>query len=197
MRWVLVFLIATTPALAKTTDLSKSCPRERTWEKLLRCLQTRGDLVIVHDLADAKLVSYPLSPENSRYELYVLADGMWRGLSSGWTTTSGTGLINFGTYEGDAYRVDLGTSFESRMSIDASTFQPVVIKRITTSICPRKSFCRAVVTSCDMLVHGRSFLRFRGKPIWKGEKLMVAGDTSSAGTHCRVSRFQLTTEEAP
>ena len=195
MRWLLVLLITATPALAKEPDLSRGCPQERTWTKLQSCLETRGDMFIVHKLPEAKLVGYALSPDTTRLELYVLTDGTWRSTSS-WTTTRGAELINFGTYGGDAYRVDVGTAFESRIMLLPHSSQPAVVKRITTSICPRRGFCRSIVTSCDVLVRGRSYWWFRGKPVWKKDKLMVIGDVSNAGTHCRVSRFQLTTEDA-
>lgn len=196
MRWVLVLLLAATgPALAKAPDLTKSCPRVATWDAMQRCLETRGDVFVVHDLPDAKLVGYTLAPTTTRLELYVLDGTTWKLLSPGWTTNATSELINFGTYA-DGYRVDIGMAFETRIRIDpALDFSPVLIKRINTSLCPRKSYCRSVVTSCDMLVRGRSHGRFRGTPVWKGDRLFVRGDVSTTGTHCRISKFQLVPED--
>lgn len=194
MRWVLVLVVsASAPALAKDADLSKTCPPVSTWDTMWRCLETRGSVHVVHDLPDAKLVAYTLTA-TTRFELYV-RDGSWKQLRSGWTTNTKSELLNFGTYP-DGYRVDIGTAFETIVRIDpALDFVPVVVKRINTSLCSRKGVCRTVTTSCDMLVRGRSHGRFRGTPVWKGERLLVRGDASNTGTHCRISKFQLAPED--
>src|SRR5262245_26656743 len=171
----LVLVLWAKAAFAGNTLYDK-CPRTKDWEDTKRCLYDRAGSAtrILYDLADAKLVALPLSDSNERIELYQLVDGLWSPASFVWTSSLTGEVIDFGMLPDGSARVAFGTA--------SAGFQATVVKRINTAVCPKTKFmtCRSVMTSCDLLVHGRSYESFRGKLVWKAGVLKVAGDTSNA-----------------
>lgn len=166
---------------------SFSCPSNTSWEKLQRCLETHDKLSILYDFADAKLVRlHGRTTMSPTLFLYMRVDNQWIRTSFYGDLSPSGELLAFTSLRDHAYRIEMGTIYPSSFSLDGVSTVPAMLRNKITYMCTARGMCHAATTLCELSVHGKVYWSFRGKPVWDGTMLRVAGDPTNAGPQCAV-----------
>lgn len=98
-------------------------------------------------------------------------------------TNATSELLGFRVLAPDTYRIDLGEANPTWVTLDEVSARPALVKRQYTYVCASAG-CRAVMTSCDVLVRGKAVATFRGEPVWNGSTLPLRGDARNTNRYC-------------
>lgn len=164
-----------------------SCPSNTSWQKLQHCLETRDKVVILYDFANAKLIRLHgrITAQPSLF-LYMRVDNQWTRTSFYGDLGPSGELLSVTSLRDNAYRIEMGVAYPSSVSLDDVTTVPALLRRKTTYMCTARGQCHAAITMCELSVRGKAYWTFRGKPVWDGKLLRVAGDTTNAGPQCEM-----------
>ncbi len=162
------------------------CLSTPDWKKFASCQFGSHQIEVLHESATSKLVTYAIDPArgSKRLELYVLQNGNWLKLGLYAETNASTELVAFKPLAGNAYRLDMGFASSTWVTLDEVGSRPAVIRRGYSYVCGATIGCPSVVSSCDLLVHGKSVASFRGAVTWDGRSLRVNGIAQNTNRYC-------------
>jgi hypothetical protein len=177
--------------------IGELCPAAAEWTKVVGCIKRQsgvGPIKLLRDDANLKLLH--------------LAEGRFAGLyvyvhRKQWTLLGemrlyqqfdvlGFAPVKFGEHTG--HRLDVGFATQSAVVLDGESTVPAMFRSVLTMLCFDDSHACSlqVMTSCDVIVHGRTFFTFRGQLVYEERQLRLAGDRRNAGQYCTVSEVLLT-----
>lgn len=198
MRWFVVAALALVLA-PRTGDthpvridrelrrpLQPPCPRTRSWTTFSRCIFKGQQHRVIAGASGAKLVSLDAgdSPEVRRLELYLLAKDTWVRSNFYVETSTTAELIGFSPLPDASYRIDMGYTTATWVTLDEVGAQPALIRRLYTYVCSADRGCGSAMIGCDVLVRGRAVATFRGEPRWDGNVLQIRGDGRNTNRYC-------------
>jgi len=166
-----------------------TCPRTGSWAKLARCqFKEVNELRVLQDLPAAKLVSYVpkgYAAGTKRLELYVLSKGSWTKTGFYAETNPQSELLGFESVNAETYRLDMGYAAATWVTLDEVNTRPALLRRRFTYYCSVTNGCRSVLSSCDVLVHGKAVAMFKGTVKWtRGNDFEIRGDASATNRYC-------------
>ncbi len=164
-----------------------ACRRDTSWKKFSSCQLRRTKFELLQDLPKAKLVAVDLqsvSRVGKRLELYLLRADGWVKAQFHAETNSTTELLEFIELPFDVYRLDVGFTSQTWVSLDEVSSRPAIIKRRMTYVCSPTGICRNVTAGCEVIVHGKAVALFRGVPQWDGSNLALRGDARNTNRYC-------------
>lgn len=162
------------------------CPRTRVWSTFARCVYKGQKHRVIAGAPGAKLVAIDAGygSEARRLELYLLAKDTWVRSNFYAETSSVTELLGFSPQAGASYRIDLGYTTATWVTLDEVSTQPALIRRLYTYVCSTNGTCGSAIIGCDVLVRGRAVATFRGEPRWDGHVLQIRGDGRNTNRYC-------------
>jgi hypothetical protein len=166
--------------------IAELCPGNAEWQKVAECLKRQSPFKLVRDEARVKVVDIP---GTSRFAgIYVYGHGKQWQLRGELRVYEEHELLRFervtlGNHAG--YRLDAGIAVATSYSLDGETSIPAVLRQTQTLVCFEDAGCSQVMTSCDLLVHGKALYSFRGKLAYMKKQLQVVGDRKNAGGYCQ------------
>ena len=166
--------------------IGELCPGGAEWDKVTACIKRQSPFKLLRDESGVKLVQIA---ENSRFSgLYIYThDKQWK-LQGEIRLHQAHDLLAFERVtmgKRSGFRVDVGTSTPSAITIDGETTLPAVFRYKLTSLCFLNSYCMQMTTSCDVLLRGKAYYAFRGKVVYERGQIKVVGDRSNAGQYCQ------------
>ena len=167
-------------------SIGELCPANADWDKLATCVKRHAPFKLLRDGASLKLLHIDGGRRNFGGYYVFTYDKQWRLHGHVPTYSAGDLLqferVTFGSRAG--YRVDLGTTTMSAITVDDETSIPALYRHRITALCFGGGYCTQVITECDVMVHGRAYFTFRGKLVHENKQLKVIGDRSRAGAYC-------------
>lgn len=168
--------------------LRELCPGGPDWAKIAACVKRQGDFKLVRDEKTVKLVELPQQARIGGLYLFMHDGKTWqlRGELHVWQELDVLGFTRVAYGKHSGYRVDAGMAMQTSHSFDGETSIPATLRQQYALVCFEDSFgCTQVMTSCDLLVHGKAYNSFRGKLVYANKELRVVGDRGSAGNYCQ------------
>ena len=177
------------PRMIRLPWAVSACPAGATWDTVTTCLGKHGDVTLVQEVGDAKLVHVVESKTSTELGLYlyVKRGAKWQ---LGGMYESSTGYKNgvlsslkVGAISG--WRIDLEIREDTQVQLDAVTETPAIVDEKLALLCSGAGYrCTQATTSCDVLIHGKAYWSFRGKLAIDHDVVHVTGDRSNAGAMC-------------
>ncbi|HSD87758.1 MAG TPA: hypothetical protein VLB44_09605 [Kofleriaceae bacterium] len=198
--WIaLVFTAVASVASARVVmspTIPRTCPAGKTWEQVNKCLARFGKVTLERDLDGAKLVRVDGEGGFRVPGLYLYAQrgAAWK--LAGMFETSGddvaiVGFQRLTLAKHTGYRLDIGLATAATSDVDSEIARPAILQEKIAVFCAGTSFrCSAVITSCDMLVEGRSRASFRGTVKFDRDTVHVVGDRSRSAIFCETPETQ-------
>ena len=191
-RYVVIALLAGMIGTASSRrvvhipTIAELCPANADWDKLAACVKRQAPFTLIRNDANLKLLHIAGDRRNFGGYYVFTHDKQWQ-LYGTAPLYQAADLLQFervtlGSRTG--YRIDVGTTSASAISLDGETSIPAVIRYRLTSLCFGGGYCTNVITGCDVLVHGRAYFTFRGKLVHENKQIKIAGDRSRAGQYC-------------
>ena len=172
--------------------IPRMCPAGKTWDDVNKCLARFGKVTLERDLGGAKLVR--VNGEGGGFRvpgLYLYAQRGSRWKLAGMYETSGDQVEILGfervklAKQHTGYRLDVGLSTAATSDVDSEVARPAILQEKLAVFCSGFNYaCFSVITSCDLLVEGRSQASFRATLKFEGDVVHVLGDRSRAATFC-------------
>jgi hypothetical protein len=184
VRWPLPFVLL---GLLDPAAAAADCTRSPTWDKLVRCQIGARKHEIVKDMPDAKLVSFDTSrPDrpSQQLALYAFSGGTWSHVGFHVELNATNELLDVQRIAPATVKVVLGYSTPSWITVDEVTNRPALLRRTFTYVCQPTRLCLQTLTSCEVLVHGKTIASFRGEAIWNGLSLRLRADTRNTNRYC-------------
>jgi hypothetical protein len=172
--------------------IPRMCPAGKTWEQVDKCLARFGKVTVERDLGGAKLVR--VNGEGGGFRvpgLYLYAQSGPRWKLAGMYETSGdeveiVGFQRIKLAKHTGYRMDVGFTTAATSDVDSEVARPAILQEKLAVFCSGFNYaCFSVITSCDLLVEGRSTASFRATLTFEGDVVHVRGDRSRASTFCQ------------
>lgn len=166
--------------------LAELCPGNGEWNKVAECVKRQAPFKLLRDEAKLKLLRIDADRRHfGGYYIYTY-DKQWKLYGSLPQYQAADMLafepVTYGVRSG--YRVDIGVSAQSGISLDGETTIPAEMRYRMTALCFGGGYCTQFMTACDVLVRGRAYYTFRGKLWYENKQLKVIGDRSRAGPSC-------------
>jgi hypothetical protein len=173
----------------KRPTISSQCRTPGTWNQMAACVRRFGPFKVLHATADLKLISVgPVDDDFGIGGRYVFARHQNR-----WQYTGALGSeykvdkISTEQFEGHkVHRLDLSRAAREAVPFaDGVTQWGWVTERLAMFCSPEAVYCESIVTSCDVVVRGKTLNRFRGTISYiKDGEMAVQGDRGLAGNGC-------------
>ena len=189
---VAMVLLVTSAAEAKRVvrlpTLRELCPGGDDWSQITSCFTRHGKHTILRDDATAKIVSFATGSRIAGIYFYVEQAKRWqlRGELRMYNEHELVGFsrVSFGKHA--AYRMDVGMSVQTSLSLDGETSRFATLRLKRTVLCfDKHGACFTMTTACDVLVRGRAYHSFRGTLVTENGMLKVKGDRRAAGPSCQ------------
>jgi hypothetical protein len=204
VRWVLLLAIGLSASTADARRLVisdppmvRKCPKGKTWQTVMSCLQQHSTPKVAREVRGAKLVT--LFQKNGTNQLvdhgvllYVERNGGWQIGGRFETygaeyTVLGLDTITIGKRTG--YRLDLGQASPFTLMVDNVSPVPALLRTRRSMFCSGDSYaCADATTMCEVTVEGHAWYVFRGKVTFEENAAVVEGDRARAGQHCLVNQ---------
>ena len=199
---VVLVAVAAAPAAAEKIvirgpELEMSCPSGKSPDAIATCIKRRGwTATTAHTFAHARLLEVNADPFGHKHDLdpnialYVQqSDGTW---TLGGLFEPGSGAmyeildtqeLTIGHTHG--YRIDVGTSVATTVSLDMLSSTPVVELVKHVLYCNGTSYrCTEVVPACDAVIEGQVYATFHGEVRIANRSVHVDGDSTLAAPLC-------------
>jgi hypothetical protein len=190
MRWVLACMVAlggvASARVIRIPPVASACSEERTWDDVAACAATFGTVKIQRTLPHARLIRITNANAGDRgIYRFVESHKAWRlgGMYEAPALVLGLDTVSIGTRR--VYRIEIGATDHADVALDDTTTAHAVTVRHEQMYCGGVGYrSSTVMTSCDVLIAGKTRWTFRGKVRWKDGSLRIAGDRSRAGEEC-------------
>ena len=181
--------------------LVRSCPRMKSWGELTTCLTKHGwSSKIERTVGKTRLLRLEIkngvARTDSMLALYfedpkgVHLGGMYELPEEPSTRSFILAVEELTVKSHTGVRIDLGDERRTQVSVDAVSGREAVQLLRHSLYCGGISWeCVDVVSSCDILVDGKTYWTFRGTVTIKDNMILIAGNRSLAGT-CAPSASQ-------
>ena len=175
--WILVLLVGVASASPPPPqpEIEHNCAGPIPWDKLQTCIDRFDRGATIKQLSpEVRIVGTPDSRQ------YLFAQ-----VGEGWRLATQLGDANFELVQ----RTALMLGKEPAVRIDLSHHVPlgndgVFLERLTL-VCAAGPFgCRALVTACTVIQHGRAVETFRGELKIEDGGVSVVGDRTHSGQYC-------------
>lgn len=172
----------------------RTCSSGTTWEQVGKCIGRFGKVTLQREASNVKLVR--IAGESgfrvSGLYLYAHVGPVWK--LAGMFESDAVEIASFERVtiaKHTGYRFDLGMVTPAGNALDDEVAGPAVLQQQLAVFCSGAGYrCTAIVTSCDLLVDGRSRASFRGTLTIQGDTALVLGDRSRASAFCQTPASQ-------
>jgi hypothetical protein len=154
------------------------CPRSGAWSAIERCLAQQGSATITHSLPGARLVHVDPSSKPGTSSVAGTFGGPdheyeVRGLTE----------VKVGKHVG--HRIAISQVMHAQLSVDGRTMHAGIIRLERALYCGGDHWrCTDVVSSCDVLIDGRSMYSFRGTTSIADNQVKIEGARDRIGSYC-------------
>jgi hypothetical protein len=170
--------------------LAELCPANAEWASVAQCIRRHAKFTVIREEAQLEIIDINSDAGGYFGGVYVYRH------DKQWTLRGEVRLYEqheilavqqatFGT--SGAQRVDIGLVSPMPFAPDGENIvaQGVLRQRITAVCFDGAGGCSQLVTSCDMLLHGKAYNSFRGTLTYQNRTLGVTGDHTNEGQFCR------------
>jgi hypothetical protein len=168
--------------------LGELCPGGAVWDKIAGCITRQVERGAVKLLRDDDAVKLVHIREGGRLAgLYLYRHAKHWKLIGELRRYEPLELLGFARVTFDKYtghRIDVGFSSMSAITIHDSHLPALFRSRMTMLCFDDDDDCVHLMTSCDVLVHGKALHSFRGTLVYEERQLRLVGDRTHAGQYC-------------
>lgn len=174
--------------------LVRACPRLKSWQDLTGCFTKHGwGSRVERTIGKAKLLRLDVQIGAKRIDnmlaLYVEdakgvhLGGMYELVADDAGSVFVLAAEELTVKAHTGIRIDLGEEHASSVSVDDLTARPAVQRMRHSLYCSGLGWqCTDIITSCDVLVDGKTYWTFRGNVTIKDNMVLVAGNRDLAGS---------------
>ncbi len=170
-------------------SLVSECQRAASWDAMQVCVRRFGVMTMLRSSADMRLVRVTTDGDDlgvSGQYLFVRHGRRWQ-LGASIRGEYEVKSITRPTFDGQqVIRIDIAHALRHEIVIADGVSHPAWYSARMSVFCDGTSAaCEQVVTSCDLIVRGKTFNRFRGTLAYEqAGSMRVVGDRTLAGTNC-------------
>lgn len=169
--------------------LAELCPANAEWSNVAQCIRRHVKFTFVRDESELKIIDINADGGGYYGGVYIYRhDKQWtlRGQMRLYQQHEILGVQHATFGSKGAERVDVGLAGAMPFAPDGENVvaQGVFRQRITAVCFEGAAGCSQLITSCDLLLHGKAYNSFRGTLTYKNDALGVAGDHTNEGQFC-------------
>lgn len=170
--------------------LAELCPANAEWSTVAQCIRRHVKFTFVRDEEQLKIIDVDADGGGHFGGIYVYQHGaQWtlRGEIRLYQTHEVLAVQHATFGNQSAERIEVGIAAAMPFAPDGENVvaQGVFRQRITAVCFDGQRFCAQVVTSCDLLLHGKAYNSFRGTLTYEKGVFGVRGDRANEGQFCR------------